>query len=95
MDNLLKALEAEEKRWTDAFDRDMQTTYMDKAATVMQCILIVKEHMEPYITPPKSDPMPQTVEAWERLYGLSEQAMLRQKDEISRLKERINKKERS
>ncbi len=50
---------------------------------------------EPYISPPKGDPMPQTVEAWERLYGLSEQAMLRQKDEISQLKQRINKLEQS
>jgi len=44
-----------------------------------------------YITPPKGDPMPQTVEAWEHLYGLSEQAMERQRDEISKLKQRINK----
>lgn len=45
------------------------------------------------LIPKHRDPMPQTVEAWERLYGLAEEAMLRDKAEISRLKERLNKLE--
>ena len=44
--------------------------------------------------PAKGEPMPQTIEAWQKLYDLAELAMLRQKEEISRLKQRIEKLER-
>jgi hypothetical protein len=37
--------------------------------------------------------MPQNIESWKRLYGLAEQAMLRDKDEISQLKQKLNKAE--
>jgi len=43
------------------------------------------------MTPKKGDPMPQTLENWRYLYGLAEKAMLRDKDEISRLKQKIEK----
>jgi hypothetical protein len=37
-------------------------------------------------TTPKGEKMPDNVEAWSRLYGLAEQVMLEDKEEISRLK---------
>lgn len=54
----------------------------------------IAELREPqYTTPAKGDAMPDTLEAWKHLYGLAGKLMLRQKDEISRLKQRINKME--
>ena len=48
---------------------------------------------KPKITPDTREKMPQTIEAWQKLYGLAEKAMLKDKAEISRLKQRINKLE--
>jgi len=39
---------------------------------------------------PKGEPMPQTIEEWEHLYGLAESAMLRMTNEISALKHTVN-----
>jgi len=39
---------------------------------------------------PKGEPMPQTVEEWQHLYGLAESAMLRMANEISALKHTVN-----
>lgn len=39
--------------------------------------------------------MENSIEAWKRLYGLAEQAMLKDKAEIERLKQRINTLEQS
>jgi HAMP domain-containing protein len=39
---------------------------------------------------PKGEPMPQTVEEWQHLYGLAEAAMLRMASEISALKHTVN-----
>ena len=39
---------------------------------------------------PKGEPMPQTVEEWQHLYGLAESAMLRMASEISALKHTVN-----
>lgn len=44
-------------------------------------------------TPAKGEPMPQTIESWQKLYGLAEKAMLKDKGEISRLKQKINQLE--
>lgn len=41
----------------------------------------------------KGSPMDQNFESWQKLYGLAEDAMLKDKAEISRLKQRINKLE--
>ncbi len=41
----------------------------------------------------KDVPMAQTIEQWRYLYSLAEKAMLRDKEEISRLKMKINKLE--
>ena len=43
--------------------------------------------------PSKGEPMPQTIEAWQRLYGLAEQAMREQDKTIALLKQRINQLE--
>lgn len=40
---------------------------------------------------PKSEAMPQTIEEWRRLAGLYEKQMLKDKEEIARLKQTINK----
>lgn len=42
---------------------------------------------------PKGEPMPQTVEEWEYLANQYEKAMLEMKNEITSLKQRINKLE--
>jgi len=39
---------------------------------------------------PKGEPMPQTIEEWQHLYGLAESAMLRMASEISALKFTVN-----
>ena len=39
---------------------------------------------------PKGEPMPQTIEDWQHLYGLAESAMLRMTNEISALKHTVN-----
>ena len=41
----------------------------------------------------KDVPMAQTLEQWRYLYSLAEKAMLKDKNEISKLKSRINKLE--
>ena len=41
----------------------------------------------------KDVPMAQTIEQWQYLYSLAEKAMLRDKEEISRLKFKVNKLE--
>ena len=39
--------------------------------------------------------MPQTIEDWQRLYGLAEAAMIKDTKEISRLKQKVNQLEQS
>ena len=39
---------------------------------------------------PKGEPMPQTIEEWQHLYGLAESAMLRMANEICALKCTVN-----
>ena len=39
---------------------------------------------------PKGEPMPQTIEEWQHLYGLAESAMLRMASEIGALKFTVN-----
>ena len=41
----------------------------------------------------KGDPMPNTVAAWERLYGLAEKVMLEDKATIAKLKTKIKQLE--
>jgi len=41
----------------------------------------------------KGESMPQTVEQWQYMQALTEKAMLRDKEQISRLKRKINKLE--
>ena len=41
----------------------------------------------------KGEAMPQTVEQWQYMQALTEKAMFRDKEEISRLKRKINKLE--
>jgi len=41
----------------------------------------------------KGESMPQTVEQWQYMQALTENAMLRDKEQISRLKRKINKLE--
>lgn len=41
----------------------------------------------------KGESMPQTIEQWQYMQALTENAMLRDRDEISRLKRQINKLE--
>lgn len=45
--------------------------------------------------PAKGEPMANSIEAWQRLYGLAEDALKRQDKVISRLKQRINKLEQA
>ena len=51
------------------------------------------EHYPADILPDSRDPMPNTVAAWQRLYGLAEKVMLEDKTTIAKLKTKINQLE--
>jgi len=45
------------------------------------------------LTPPRGEPMPQTQEYWEKRAAMDQELILEQRDEINRLKCKVNKLE--
>jgi len=75
-------------------DISMLETFNDGESDLKDEIIgIIKESIDEGALTAKGEAMPQTIEAWQRLYGLAEDTMKRQDKVISRLKQRINKLE--
>lgn len=65
-----------------------------KGNVVADCITVIRELTEGYclrpISPPRGESMPQTVEACQAIMERDNELILEQKDEISKLKQKIN-----
>ena len=71
----------------------MSNFYCDKCGTALidspHGYITECEHYP--ITPPKGEKMPQTREYWEKRADMDQELILKQRDEIGELKQRINK----